>query len=608
MLRKAIVAIMMILLIAGISVLAFEMKERTISRASSNVWYVGPPPSDFSTIQEAVYNESVVNGDTLEVKWTITPYNESVYVNKTLTIKHYSYDHLGDFPTVSGFLINASNVEINGFIVLSGIDLYSSNNRILNNTASVYIRKQSCNNTLSQNIMHDFEIESAIHPETYYISARANDTYHFVQYIDTSNTINGRPIYYLLNQSDRTIPTDAGFAAIVDSRNINATNLSPESSSQGVLVVDSTNVTIANVSLKRHSDGIFVLNSSKITVRDFRCQAPTTYLDRGVFFGYVSDSQLKNVIFDLDTGNSSFPEICLSYCQNNTIEHNTLFSTIGNFLGPPIYLGNSDNNVIRDNIIENSGSVDGVSGIGLIDSVGNTLTGNSIDRTTFALGIQWSNNSLVFHNNFLRNEHQVFMTYPVGVNDSFDNGFEGNYWSDYDFAGQDPDGDGIGNAPYSTDYVTDRYPLMVPWSENRTYERPMEKRPSDSKWVQKLYTLSNSTLGLPPAGFAFNRTLGQITMKVTCGYSGFLNITIPRSWIDSQFRITMDQAQISYAITQNSNYSTLCITYGVGKHTLKISGEELGSIKGDLNGDGSVDIYDAIILAANFDTWENKEL
>jgi hypothetical protein len=65
LLRKAIVAIMMILLMAGISVLAFEMKERTISGASSNVWYVGPPPFDFATIQEAVDNESVVNGDTL---------------------------------------------------------------------------------------------------------------------------------------------------------------------------------------------------------------------------------------------------------------------------------------------------------------------------------------------------------------------------------------------------------------------------------------------------------------------------------------------------------------------------------------------------------------
>jgi len=599
LLRKAIVAIMMILLIAGISVLAFEMKERTISRASSNVWYVGPPPSDFATIQEAVDNESVVNGDTLEVKWTITPYNESVYVNKTLTIKHYSYDHPGDFPTVTGFLINASNVEINGFIVLSGIDLYSSNNRILNNTAaSVYISAQSLFNTLRQNIMNDFGIESGT--EGYYTYSIY--VYHFVQDIDTSNTINGRPIYYLVNQSDRTIPTDAGFAAIVNSRNINATNLSPESSSQGVLVVNSTDVTIANVSLKRHSDGIYVLNSSKITVRDFRCQAPTTYLGRGVFFSYVRDSQLKNVIFDLDTEGYS---IYLSYCQNNTIEHNTLFSTIGSYAFP-IVLDNSDNNVIRDNIIENSGSEEAGSGIVLIDSVGNTMTGNSIDGTIWALAIQWSNNSLVFHNNFLRNQLQV-RTDPVSVNDSFDNGFEGNYWSDYDFTGQDPDGDGIGNAPYSAPDVTDHCPLMVPWSENRVYERPMERRPSDSRWVQKLYTLSNSTLGLPPAGFAFNtfnRTLGQITMKVTCGYSGFLNITIPRSWIDSQFSITMDQAPISCPLTQNSTFSTLCITYGVGKHTLKISGQELGSIKGDLNGDGSVDIYDAIILATIFNTGE----
>ena len=44
----------------------------------------------------------------------------------------------------------------------------------------------------------------------------------------------------------------------------------------------------------------------------------------------------------------------------------------------------------------------------------------------------------------------------------WDDGAEGNYWSDY--AGIDEDGDGIGDSPYVVNANnTDRYPLMDPF-------------------------------------------------------------------------------------------------------------------------------------------------
>ena len=597
MFSKNLLGIVLILLLAGMSALALELQQGRSPAASGKTWYVGPPPSDFSSIQEGINDSRVIDGDTIEVKWNFTAYNEYVNVSKMLTIRHYSSDPPGAYPTVKSFALNASGIEISGFVIILNSSLYSSNNKVLNNTGDIHITEQSCNNTLTQNSMSYFAIETP----PYYASTW-NESEHFIQYIDPSNTINGKPVYYLVNQHDTGIPPNAGFAAVVSSKNITATNLAPESSSQGLLIVDSTVVTVANLSLKHHSEGIFVGNSSRITVKDFKCQRPNTLLyNRGVVFDSVTDSCIQNVTFDLDISAGNDPAILLRNSQNNTVKDTLGFSTTGDFMGLIGLTYSSNGNVIADNVIENSGSKYGGGGITLLYSLSNTVVRNSINGVMWAMAMQGSNGSMIFHNNFLNNQEQVH-TFSPNVNNSFDNGFEGNFWIDY--SGKDGDGDGIGDTPYSTPHVTDRCPLMVPWSENRTYERPMEKKPINSRWIQKLYTFSNSTLGLPPIGYAFNRTLAEIALKVTCGYDGFVNVTVPRSWIDGPFNVTIDEVPTSCSYTQNSTFSTLYIAFGTGKHIVKISGQELGSITGDLNGDGSVDIYDAIILANNFNTQE----
>ena len=56
--------------------------------------------------------------------------------------------------------------------------------------------------------------------------------------------------------------------------------------------------------------------------------------------------------------------------------------------------------------------------------------------------------------------YQVYIKTSVNV---WDNGSNGNYWSDY--TGDDAGGDGIGDTPYVIDENNqDRYPLMKPWT------------------------------------------------------------------------------------------------------------------------------------------------
>lgn len=87
--------------------------------------------------------------------------------------------------------------------------------------------------------------------------------------------------------------------------------------------------------------------------------------------------------------------------------------------------------------------------------------------------------STLYHNNFIRNTHQIATVqgYPYGF-DSFDNGREGNYWSDY--TGMDANGDGIGDTPYVIDEERqDRYPLMAPFDiDSVTIQLPDWATPS----------------------------------------------------------------------------------------------------------------------------------
>ncbi len=67
-----------------------------------------------------------------------------------------------------------------------------------------------------------------------------------------------------------------------------------------------------------------------------------------------------------------------------------------------------------------------------------------------------------YHNNFV---HNAIQAYAGLLTNAWDNGAEGNYWSDY--TGDDPDGNGIGNTAYRIFPIGwDNFPLMHTWSEH----------------------------------------------------------------------------------------------------------------------------------------------
>jgi hypothetical protein len=168
------------------------------------------------------------------------------------------------------------------------------------------------------------------------------------------------------------------------------------------------------------------------------------------------------------------------------------------------------NNIISANKITNcrdNSFVPGVgrptSGIAMGVSGNNLFYANHIADNTWGIEVNsYSEDNVTstfYHNNFIVNMHQVATDdlYDVYGQDSFDNGKEGNYWSDYN--GSDADGDGIGDTPYVIDTNrSDRYPLMALFDiDSVTVELPDWAAPPFVRLISPTnttYTSANITL------------------------------------------------------------------------------------------------------------------
>jgi len=116
-----------------------------------------------------------------------------------------------------------------------------------------------------------------------------------------------------------------------------------------------------------------------------------------------------------------------------------------------ILLDHSNNSVIAGNIVVNT-----MDGLSLLFSHNNTIISNRIKDNEMGLFLGESNGNTVYHNSFINNTEQAV---TMDSCNTWDNGTEGNYWSDY--KGEDSNSDGIGDTPHVIDKDNrDNYPLM----------------------------------------------------------------------------------------------------------------------------------------------------
>jgi len=93
---------------------------------------------------------------------------------------------------------------------------------------------------------------------------------HFVHDVDTSNTVNGKPILYLVNAKNLTISPDTypnvGYLALVNSTNITIRNLDLKSNEDGILLAYTKNSLIRNTRITNCTYGITLVSSYNNTL------------------------------------------------------------------------------------------------------------------------------------------------------------------------------------------------------------------------------------------------------------------------------------------------------------------------------------------------------
>ena len=401
-------------------------------------------------IQDAIDDPSTTNGDTIEVHSGI--YIENIVLNKNLTLKSIVGENVTiqalDWSPVITITSSGSGSKITGFNIIGGSNglfldsannctvnmnnisgnydfgLYLENasnntiseNVISNNCYGIYSYSSSNNTILDNNIINNwdygFYFDSS--PENTLrnnviennwcqnLEVFGSDVSDYVQYIDTSNTINGSPIYYLIGQSDLVLDgISIGYLALISCDNIQISNISIEDSEQNMLLINTTNSMIENLS--NSVNAIYLWNSSYNTISG----TSTTKI-------HLMSSNYNTITGNYITGDSGGPValalmasvyasysiydngddyvIYLESSSHNTIINNSIYDEGSG----AIYLESSPYNVISDNYLE--GSWNYGSGMYLVSSPNNSISGNVLTNYDYGIHLISSPNNTISQN------------------------------------------------------------------------------------------------------------------------------------------------------------------------------------------------------------------
>jgi len=308
--------------------------------------------------------------------WGLYVSTKNNVIIKNINIKSFSHDI---------YLNQSWDITIEKNTIFGcrwGIHLVDSNdssiigNTLVNNRMGIMF-EQSSTNILRNNHMSNNTCNFWVQPEGY-----VND-------VDASNTVDGKPIYYWIEQHDKTVPSDAGHIALINCTGITVQNANLINNGQGILLAYTRNSRIVKNTVANNTFGVALFHSSNNTIDG----NTITNHNRGI---WLDDSSNNNLI----SGN---------YLTKNerAISEGYQEPSIGNIVSGNNITANTNgillfsNNTISDNIITTNTYIG-------IQPVGGscTIIGNNVTSNRVGIYITSSNN--VLRDNRMDNNEENF--------------------------------------------------------------------------------------------------------------------------------------------------------------------------------------------------------
>lgn len=403
--------------------------------------------------------------------------------------------------------------------------------------------------------------------------------------------LNGNPVSGATNSTWTFSPTFAGSCtvcvAVTDSATIPA---SAKSNNASVTADEAVHIM---------SDGSVIPSSAPISSLDNVTYTFTGNVSYPIYCGILvekSDIVIDGNGYTVQGNDQTGTGISLTGINNVTIQNTNIK---GFQYGIRVYSSDS-NTIIRNNVAANAQC-----GIGLDSSSNNNIIANNIADNSIGLQIQSASNNRICHNNFIANNAQTYIdstSLGNAWNDTYPSG--GNHWDNY--AGVDlysgpyqieTGSDGIGDTPYTLDANnTDHYPLIKPYPYG-----PHEIG------IRNM-TLSRTVVG---QGFILSVNVTVFNYGTDTEYT---NITLYANETSiSTFENVLIESRNCTIVTFTWNATGLAYgNYTISAYALQVPGQSNTAhnsladrtvyigIPGDLNGDGTVNILDAIALGNAF--------
>jgi|GEM_PF-864728 len=515
--------------VVGLHVISSDRNELTDNTISDNGIGMRLVESNFNNIANSEFENN-----------TRACFNKLRLIDRSHPIEHGVYGDLSFFyGWVSGALI---------------LEWESSSNTIVGNTMidsdlGVFL-DGSGNNTLRNNAMTGNILNFALE------ISRPTFSY-FNHDIDDSNTVDGKPMIYWVNEHGKQVPNNAGYVAIVNSSEITIKNLDIRNNMPGILSISSNNSLISGNKIADCPLGILVMQSYE--------QFP------GESNPSIDITVRSNIVVGSGVG------ISLYSGEGHTVSFNNVS---GNMAG--IYVKGAELNIVSGNIVTNCtkwgrdkiphefwgvhSPYSYVGSVGIcIETPVNVVVGNTIGYNeigmTVGLMTRYGNN-IIHHNNFINNTYYQVLTDSKNV---WDAGYPlgGNYWSNY--TGVDSKRDGMGDSSHVIDTNNiDNYPLMGMFHS------------FDTSLGYDVNVISNSTI----EDFEYLESNSTIKMYVSGEEGlGFCRVSIPHVLMNvSSILVVIDHGLTpvlyhNYTLCDNGTHRWIYFAYEHSTHKIDIAPE-----------------------------------